>query len=42
MGLGAKLKKVLRIVMMSLGASSPEKKPAPRPPKRRHPDSQNG
>lgn len=28
MGLGAKLKKILKIVMMSLGASSPEKKPA--------------
>lgn len=27
MGLGATLKKVLKIVLMSLGASSPEKKP---------------
>jgi len=27
MGLGATLKKVLRIALMSLGASSPEKKP---------------
>lgn len=31
MGLGATLKKVLKIAMMSLGASSPEKKPAPKP-----------
>jgi hypothetical protein len=33
MGFGAKLKKILRIVMMSLGASSPEKKPAQKPQK---------
>jgi hypothetical protein len=33
MGLGATLKKVLKIVMMSLGASSPDKKPAQRPQK---------
>lgn len=32
MGLGATLKKMLKIVMMSMGASSPEKKPA-KPPK---------
>ena len=31
MGLGATLKKILKIVMMSLGASSPEKKPAQKP-----------
>jgi hypothetical protein len=32
MGLGANIKKVLKIVLMSLGASSPEKKPpAPKP-----------
>ncbi len=29
MGLGATLKKILKIVMMSLGASSPQKKPGP-------------
>jgi len=29
MGLGATLKKVLKIAMMSLGASSPEKKKPP-------------
>lgn len=29
MGLGATLKKVLKIALMSLGASSPQKKPAP-------------
>jgi hypothetical protein len=29
MGLGAAIKKVLKIVLMSLGASSPQKKPAP-------------
>ena len=28
MGLGATLKKVLKIALMSLGASSPDKKPA--------------
>jgi hypothetical protein len=28
MGLGASVKKVLKIVLMSLGASSPKKKPA--------------
>ena len=33
MGLAASLKKILKIVMMSMGASSPEKKPTPRPPK---------
>jgi hypothetical protein len=27
MGLGASIKKVLKIVLMSLGASSPDKKP---------------
>jgi hypothetical protein len=27
MGLGATIKKVLKIVLMSLGASSPQKKP---------------
>lgn len=31
MGLGTSLKKILKIVMMSLGASSPQKKPAPKP-----------
>jgi hypothetical protein len=29
MGLGASIKKVLKIVLMSMGASSPQKKPAP-------------
>jgi hypothetical protein len=33
MGLGTSLKKILKIVMMSLGASSPAKKPGARPPK---------
>jgi hypothetical protein len=32
MGLGASIKKVLKIVLMSLGASSPDKKPSPPPP----------
>ena len=29
MGLSASIKKVLKIMLMSLGASSPQKKPAP-------------
>jgi len=33
MGLGTALKKILRIALMSLGASSPQKKPAPKTPK---------
>jgi hypothetical protein len=32
MGLGAAIKKVLKIVLMSLGASSPEKKPPTQKP----------
>jgi hypothetical protein len=32
MGLGTGLKKVLKIVLMSLGASSPTKKPSPPKP----------
>jgi hypothetical protein len=32
MGLGATIKKVLQIALMSLGASSPSKKPAPPAP----------
>jgi hypothetical protein len=31
MGLGAAIQKVLKILLMSLGASSPQKKPAPPP-----------
>jgi hypothetical protein len=32
MGLGATLKNVLKIALMSLGASSPKKKPSPPAP----------
>lgn len=32
MGIGATLRKGLKFLLMSFGASSPEKKPAPRPP----------
>jgi hypothetical protein len=33
MGLGAAIKKVLKIALMSLGASSPAKKPSPPTPR---------
>lgn len=32
MGIAATLRKGLKYLLMSFGASSPEKKPAPRPP----------